>query len=509
MHPEQSYFGKRIVSILVFISIFTGLNGMVDQQNKYEFRAVWVATVANIDWPSRPGLPVTVQKQEIQEILDMHKRNGMNAIILQVRPCGDAFYASSLEPWSVYLNGVQGEAPDPFYDPLEYWINETHRRGMELHAWFNPYRVRQHPSDSLASGHILTKHPEWCFTYGSKTYLAPGHPEVWEYVTGVVTDVVNRYDIDAVHLDDYFYPYRIGDAPIPDDSTFRAFGGSFYPDRKEAWRRHNVDTIIQVLGKAVKQTKPWVKFGISPFGVWKNRAADNRGSETSAGTTNYDILYADVLKWQRLGWIDYLMPQVYWRDDHPAADFSTLAYWWNDFHFGRAMYVGLAPYRLRRDSEYRQWKRDRFLLRQVELVQSLEGLDGYGFFSSRHFGRKKLRSLSRKLRRSHNRYPAIVPPMPWIDAVAPNPPEGLEAMDHALHWETEQEAGVMEKARFYVIYRYRRNSERTLKRAENIIAITGEPRLVFEKKIPRGIYRVAALDRLNNESQLSDPITIQ
>ena len=508
MGAKHYLFVKIIGLNLVFLSIFIGLHGGINNPVKYEFRAVWVATVANIDWPSRPGLPVDVQKKEIRDILDMHKRNGMNAIILQVRPSADALYASSLEPWSVYLNGEQGKAPEPFYDPLEYWIREAHRRGMELHAWFNPYRVRQHPSDSLVPGHVFNRHPDWCFTYGSKTYLAPGHPEVWSYVTQVVADVVRRYDIDAVHLDDYFYPYRIGGTPIPDDSTFLAFGGSYYPDRKEEWRRHNVDTVIQMLGKTIKQEKPWVKFGISPFGVWRNRTADNRGSETRAGTTNYDVLYADVVKWQQQGWVDYLMPQIYWRDNHPAADFSTLAYWWNDFHFGRAMYVGLAPYRLRKDAEYRQWKRDRFLLRQVDLIRSLEGIDGYGFFSSRHFARKKLRSLNRKLRRSYTRYPAIVPPMPWIDATAPDPPDNLYAEGNELRWETEPAGDEFDKARFFVVYRYKTKSERTLKRPGNIIAVTGEPLLTFEKEVPDGIYRVAALDRLNNESQLSEPLII-
>ncbi|MCK4992803.1 MAG: family 10 glycosylhydrolase, partial [Bacteroidales bacterium] len=303
---------QRFLLILGFCGIF--VQALSAQSPKREFRGVWVATVANIDWPSEPGLSTYEQQHEILDIVDMHKKNGINAIILQVRPTADALYSSELEPWSGFLTGEQGKAPDPFYDPLEFWIREAHKRGMELHAWFNPYRINVDTADFLSGSHIIHKHPEWLFSYGGRFYFSPANPGVWNFVREVVVDVVRRYDVDAIHFDDYFYPYRIENQEFPDSLDFARYGGKFYPDRLEEWRRHNVDTIIAMLGAAIKEEKPWVKFGISPFGVWRNRSEDERGSETTAGTSNYDGLYADVLLWQQKGWIDYLMPQLYWRE---------------------------------------------------------------------------------------------------------------------------------------------------------------------------------------------------
>lgn len=479
------------------------------QVKKREFRAVWVATVANIDWPSRPGLSSADQQAEVIQILDRHKENGMNAIILQVRPVADALYDSSLEPWSAYLTGEQGKAPVPFYDPLKYWVDHAHARGMELHAWFNPYRVKQSVDQALDSTHIAVTHPEWTVDYGNKTYFNPAIPAVREFVTEVVTDVVRRYDIDAVHFDDYFYPYQVADVSFPDDSAFAACGGPYYPDHIEAWRRHNVDTIIQMLSEAIKEEKPWVKFGISPFGVWRNRAEDPAGSETLAGTTNYDNLYADVIMWQQQGWIDYLMPQIYWRDDHPAADFSTLAYWWNDAASGRHLYVGLAPYRIQRRSEHRLWRTERRFLKQMDVLRSLDEINGFGMFSSSHFFRKDLARLNRLLQRRYTEYPAIVPAMPWIDNVPPDYPSNLRIQGNQLTWDTTMVSCVFDQPRFFVVYRFDRKDDRHLKSAKNIFAVTGCHTFDFGEKIPHGIYRVAALDRLGNESQLSDPLVVE
>ena len=418
------------------------------QSPKREFRGVWVATVANIDWPSTPGMSTSRQQEEILDILERHKLNGNNAIILQVRPSADAFYDSGLEPWSRFLTGEQGVAPDPYYDPLEFWILEAHRRGMELHAWFNPYRITLDTADSLSLTHIVRSHPEWIFTYGERTYFSPANPHVWEFVTEVVVDVVRRYDVDAIHFDDYFYPYQIAGQELPDSLEFQLFGGEFYPDRIEDWRRHNVDTIISMLGAAIKAEKPWVKFGISPFGVWRNQSEDTYGSETSAGTSNYDGLYADVLLWQRKGWIDYLMPQLYWRESHPAVGFSTLAYWWNDFGYGRHMYVGLAPYRLDKKSTYRQWRKAKYLLRQIDLIRHLEGIHGYGYFSSKHFFREDLAKLNITLQKKHCRTPALVPEMPWLDSQAPPRPTDIRLEGEALVWEAQEMSDEMDRSRF-------------------------------------------------------------
>lgn len=500
---------KNSVFILLLITNIFVIQNAYGQSPKREFRAVWVSTVVNIDWPSTSDLSTQKQQKEIIEILDMHKQNGINAIILQIRPTADAIYSSELEPWSRYLTGEQGLAPEPFYDPLEFWIRESHRRGMELHAWFNPYRVKLNPADELAPGHILYEHPEWSFNYGERSYFSPALPEVWEYVTSVVVDVVERYDVDAVHFDDYFYPYQIAGEELPDSLDFVRHGGVFYPDRLEDWRRNNVDTIIQMLGQAIKETKPWVKFGISPFGVWRNRENDPMGSETRAGTSNYDGLYADVLQWQRKGWIDYLMPQLYWRDDHPVVAFSTLAYWWNDFGYGRSMYVGLAPYRLNKRSDHKLWRKEKHLIRQIEILRELDGIDGFAFFSSKHFFRSDLVGLNRKLRKSCTPYPALVPQMPWIDHIPPEQPTNLRMEGKTLTWDSKVDAGEMDRSRFFVLYRFETNETRNLKSAQKIIGVSGENSFVFEVPLSSGVYRVTGLDRLQNESQLSEALVIK
>jgi len=287
------------------------------------------------------------------------------------------------------------------------------------------------------------------------------------------------------------------------------FGGRFYPDRLEEWRRHNVDTIIAMLGAAIKEEKAWVKFGISPFGVWRNRSEDERGSETTAGTSNYDGLYADVLLWQQEAWIDYLMPQLYWREDHPAVGFSTLAYWWNDFSFGRHMYVGLAPYRLDKKSKYPMWRKEKYLLKQIDLIRELQDLDGFAYFSSKHFFRKDLSKLNRALQRKHCHTPALVPEMPWIDAIAPGRPTELRLEGETLIWDMPETSDEMNRTRFFAVYRYEAGDNTLIKNVAKMVELTGDPRITFEKGIPEGIYRVSGLDRLNNESQLSEALVVE
>ena len=499
----------KILPILFLVGAEFVIQPACGQPLKREFRAVWVSTVANIDWPSRAGLSSEIQKGQVIKILDHHKKNGVNAIILQVRPTADAIYPSDLEPWSKYISGVQGMAPEPFYDPLKFWVSEAHRRGMELHAWFNPYRIRLKQEELLDSSHIALQHPEWCYSYGGKYYFSPANPQVWAFVTGVVVDVVKRYDIDAVHFDDYFYPYKIAGESLPDSLEFQLFGEDYYPDDIESWRRHNVDTIIQVLHHAIVSEKPWVKFGISPFGVWRNRSDDPLGSETTAGTTNYDVLYADVILWQREGWIDYLMPQLYWRDDHPAVAFSNLAYWWNDYNYGRSVYVGIAPYRIDRKSGHRLWRKEKYLRQQIDVIRTLEGLDGFGYFSSKHFFREDLSRLNKKIRIKCCPRPALVPTMPWIDSQPPAAPFNLRMEGNTLLWDVENTDNEMDRSRFYVLYRYEKGDNSALKSPGNMDLVTGEQYVVLESEIEPGTYRVSALDRLNNESQLSQPLVVR
>jgi uncharacterized lipoprotein YddW (UPF0748 family) len=293
-----------------------------------EFRAVWIATVGNSCWPSKPGLTTAQQKGELITLLDRAAALKMNAVIFQVRPACDALYQSSLEPWSEYLTGVQGRAPTPFYDPLAYAIMEAHKRGMELHAWFNPFRAHHFQAVSPISGaHVSRAHPELVRSYGRYLWLDPGDPAVRDYTLRVVMDVVKRYDVDGVHFDDYFYPYHEKnshgvDIDFPDNATWQKYGAASGMSRDD-WRRHNVDVFMEQAYHSVKAAKPWVKFGVSPFGIWRPK---NPPSIT--GLDSYANLYSDSRKWLREGWGDYFSPQLYWAIEPKAQSFPVLLGWW-------------------------------------------------------------------------------------------------------------------------------------------------------------------------------------
>jgi uncharacterized lipoprotein YddW (UPF0748 family) len=350
-------------------------------QPKPELRAVWVATVDNIDWPSRGNYNTDSQKAEFTRLLDLHQNNGMNAVVVQVRPATDAFYPSPFEPWSQWLTGEQGKAPNPYYDPLEFMVSETHKRKMEFHAWMNPYRAEFKIGGAvLAPTHITRLHPDWFLTYGDKRYFDPGNKAVQQHVTHVVADIVNRYAIDAVHFDDYFYPYRIAGQEFPDQASYARYGNGMGIDD---WRRSNVDSIIHTLYTTIKAVNPACQFGISPFGVWRNADKDPvNGSQTRAGQTNYDDLYADILLWLQKGWIDYVAPQLYWEFGHKAAPYEVLIDWWNDHTYGRNCYIGLAMYRANSNTA---WKDKTQLPRQIEVLRSKPNIQGMIFFSSKSF----------------------------------------------------------------------------------------------------------------------------
>ena len=349
------------------------------QKAKPEFRGVWVATLTNIDWPDGPEPNSEIQKAAFIKLLNMHKRNGMNAVIVQVRPAADAFYPSPYEPWSQWLTGKQGMPPLPYYDPLAFMITEAHKRGMEFHAWMNPYRaVFSTGSSSLSATHITRIHPEWFLTYGDKKYFDPGNKEVQRYVTALVKDVVNRYDADAIHFDDYFYPYPIAGREFPDDAKYRLYGNGM---NKNAWRRSNTDSIIAMISRTIKETNAKCRFGISPFGIWRNASADPMGSNTN-GLSNYDDLYADILLWLRKGWIDYVAPQLYWEIGHKLAPFEVLAEWWAQHTYGKDCYIGIGYYRAGSNAA---WQDKTQLPRQIGTIRSKPNLKGMAFYSSRIF----------------------------------------------------------------------------------------------------------------------------
>ena len=486
----------RIIFLLSFLCITAW-----GQSPKREFRAAWIATVANIDWPSKPGLPAIEQQQQFIARLDELKALGCNAVIVQVRPVCDALYDSKIEPWSHFLTGRQGEPPFPYYDPLVFMINETHKRNMEFHAWFNPYRAlmdsRENPNPPK---HVTRVHPDWIINYGGKAYLDPGIPEVRAYVISVIADVVKRYDIDAVHLDDYFYPYRIANKEFGDAKTFAKYGGGA---DKDDWRRNNVSLFISLLNTNIKSLKPYVKLGISPFGIWRNSDKDPKGSATKGGQTNYDDLYADVLLWMQKGWVDYLLPQLYWEHTSHAAPFGVLMPWWFDHCYKRHVYYGLAAYRMVGGTG--TWAGVKELMSQLHDIRNSCPNSGYAFFSAASFD--KIRApIKDSLQNNFARYPALVPAMPWLDSVAPAAPVlklASAANGNVLKWD---ESNPQKEPLKYVVYRFVNNEPVNLERNDRILSVQqGMEYTDHEaKQYKECVYVVTALDRLWNESKGSN-----
>ncbi len=391
-------------------------------QSKYEFRGVWIATVIQIDWPPKnAGTDVAKQKADFIRQLDMQKKLGMNAIIVQVRPAADAFYPSPYEPWSEWLNGVQGQPPMPYYDPLQFMIGETHKRGMELHAWINPYRaVFDINKSSIAPNHITRIHPEWFVNYPSGKRVMkifdPGNKEVQDFVVNIVKDLVKRYDIDAIHMDDYFYPYRETGKEFPDETTYRRSGTKL---SKDDWRRSNVDSVILHISEVIRAENKYCRFGISPFGVWRNHDQDPEGSDSKAGQTNYDDLYANILLWLKKGWIDYVAPQLY----RPIGDnyiaYEKLLDWWGKHTYGKHLYIGHAVYRGGETGN--NWKNLHELPDQIRLMRGNDHAQGSIFFSSTSFDYNP-NGWNDSLQYHLYNTAALVPPMDWMDMTKPGKP---------------------------------------------------------------------------------------
>ncbi len=391
-----------------------------------EFRGVWVAAVDNIDWPSKKGLPPALQKAELIAILDRAAALHLNAVILQVRPSGDALYASKLEPWSEYLTGEQGQAPIPFWDPLAFAVKEAHARGLELHAWFNPYRAK-HPSAKgpLARSHIARRHPELVKTYGTQLWMDPGEPAVRAHTLRVVLDVVKRYDIDGVHLDDYFYPYaekrRNGSTEFPDDRSWKRYKRSKGALDRDDWRRRNVDLLIEALHKEIAKAKPWVKFGVSPFGIWRPGFP-----QTVTGFDAFTKLYADSRKWLHDGWVDYFTPQLYWAIDKDGQRYPELLKWWVEENVeGRHVWAGNYTSRIAARGGCcmagNAWRTPE-IVAQVESTRAQRGATG-----NVHFSMKALLddvdSVGTVLARGVYAERALVPSSPWLGAKAPAAPK--------------------------------------------------------------------------------------
>ena len=374
-----------ILISLLFLPFRGGQEGLLYAE--IGFHGAWIATVANIDWPTTQAVGNTEKQQsEMTFILDSLQSLGINAIILQVRPTSDALYLSEHEPISRWLTGKQGSwgEQEP-WDPLQWTIEQAHARKMEVHVWLNPYRVNLAKTDtsSLAADHIMRRHPEWFWKYGGQWYFDPGLNVTRDWICMIVQDIVMRYDIQAVHMDDYFYPYPSGRQQLPDTATFRLNPRGF--DDINDWRRNNVNMAIENISRTIRECKDSVEFGISPFGVWRNASVDSTGSKTAAGITNYDHLYADIRLWIQNGWIDYVLPQLYWEIGKKAADYEVLVHWWaNEVRDTNCkLYIGMAPYRLEGASAKTPWGQGNEISRQMRLNRTIPEISGECFYSTR------------------------------------------------------------------------------------------------------------------------------
>lgn len=489
------------MKLVFFVLLIKPITVHSQQFPKREMRAVWLATVYNIDWPSSDSLTTDVQKEELLEILDLVKQYNMNTVIFQIRPSTDAFYASTLEPWSAWLTGQQGKAPVPFYDPLEFAISECRKRGIDIHVWLNPYRAVADTATSTAPEHVTNTHPDWFFTYGKTKFFDPGLDETRNYVSNVVSDIVRRYDIDAVHIDDYFYPYRIQNIDFPDESSFEKNPRGFTTNQKEEWRRDNVDLIIKQIHDSIRAIKPWVEFGISPFGVWRNKKDDPKGSNTMAGVTNYDDLYADILKWQQEGWIDYVVPQLYWHIGFEIADYAELTNWWSHNTYGTQLYIGQALYRLDRKSKTKQWRTSKQLMKQIENNRSYPLIKGSVYFSAKHLKQNPL-NFKKKLHKKYYSFTSLVPENNRLVPIIPGMPKNAFVSVNENVINLSWEKG--ENVKNFVIYRFKKGEFANIEDPRNIYCVTADTSVSFKiesnKALIKYYYVITSQSYTNLES---------
>jgi uncharacterized lipoprotein YddW (UPF0748 family) len=475
---------------------------------KQQLRAEWIASVTNIDWPSRRGLTADEQKAELVRWYDEAVALGLNAVVVQVRPTADAFWPSPFEPWSHWLTGTQGQ--DPGYDPLAFAVAEAHARNLEFHGWFNPYRVSMGTDvNALAPTHPARVHPDWVLPYGGKLYYNPGLPEVRKFTVDAIMDAVRRYDIDAVHFDDYFYPYPVAGQVFDDAAAYAAHGGGL---SLADWRRQNVDLLISDLSSAIRAAKPHVQFGISPFAIWRNASTDPAGSPTQGGVQTYDDLYADTVKWVREEWIDYIVPQVYWNIGFEIADYAKLVPWWSNIVAGTdvKLYIGHANHKVANPAQPAPWQDPNEMSRQLTFNRDYP-VSGDIYFSAAQVRANRLSHMT-IVQRDHYGQPAVPPTPGRLSGRGPIAPLIVDARRTAGGVQLKWLSG---RATSYAVYRIdghglvgrcdladgthlvgtTRAGRGPLQTFVDATAVTGQ----------RYTYVVTALDRSNNEGRSSLP----
>jgi uncharacterized lipoprotein YddW (UPF0748 family) len=498
---------KQIICITLIIFVF--LNLVFPQNVKYETRAAWIATVVNLDWPKSGS--TTSQKNELVSMFNKLKETGINAVIFQIRSEADAMYNSEYEPWSYWLTGSQGTAPDPYYDPLEFAVEEAHKLGLELHAWFNPYRAERDAGNYTTSPeHVTNQHPDWIIQIGNIKVLDPGLPMVREHVSTVIMDVVNRYNVDGVHFDDYFYPYPPNQISNEDSDTFADFSRGF--SNIGDWRRDNVNLLVEMIFDSIQVIKPNVKFGISPFGIWKNGVPSG-----IVGLDAYNVIYCDAMAWLQNQTIDYLTPQLYWRFGG-GQDYGKLLPWWADStgFYDRHLSPGQAAYRLHPDNG--NWPLSE-IVNQIELNRETADVYGSVFFRATQGITDDLKGFASELKNTFYRYPSIIPSMDWKETQPPNPPNNLTYQSveigepNVLLWERPDIAADGDSASRYVVYRFEQEPTEVenLSDPTKILHLTGIKQYspdVPEVPSDQYYYLVTSLDQNNNESDMSNIIIL-
>ena len=492
---------KSLLCVFFLLLMAGGVFAQVQTGSAYpkrEFRAAWIQSVNG----QFRGMPTEKLKQNLIGQLNSLQKAGINAIIFQVRPEADALYASRLEPWSRFLTGVQGKAPEPYWDPMQFMIDECHKRGMEFHAWINPYRTKTTLKSELAPNHVYNIHPEWFVTYGDQLYFDPALPESRRHICMVVSDIVSRYDVDAIHMDDYFYPYPIKGKDFPDDASFARFGGGF--SNKGDWRRSNVNVLIKKLHETIREIKPWVKFGVSPFGIYRNESSDPLGSKTK-GLQNYDDLYADVLLWAREGWIDYNIPQIYWHIGHPVADYETLVKWWARNTENRPLFIGQSVMNTVQNADPKNPSINQ-LPRKMALQRAYQTIGG-----SCQWPASAVVENAGKYRDAliaeYHKYPALPPVFDFMDNEAPAKVRKMKPVwtedGYILFWTAPKYKEEMNRAIQYVVYCFNDKEKVNIDDPSHIVAITRDNfyKLPYEDGKTKYRYVVTALDRLHNESK--------
>lgn len=494
------------VFYLLTISILCGTLQAQEIKPKREFRGAWVATVANIDFPSVPGLSKDKLESEWLSTIDYLKDAGLNAVFAQIRPAGDAFYPSKIAPWSKYLTGKSGGAPREKYDPVAMMIESSHERNLEFHAWINPYRAAMDTLvNQFGEKHPYHQHPEWFIIYGGRMYFNPALPEVRNYLTEVVLEIIMKYDVDGIHFDDYFYPYPAAGELFPDSEDFAKYGYGY--SSIDDWRRSNVNALVAQVSAMIKSAAPHVKFGISPFGVWRNNSVDANGSPTNASITAYDDLYADVLHWLQKDWIDYVVPQIYWHIGFSIADYELLVDWWQQHLYGKQLYIGHAAYKVGTNSDP-SWQNANQIPRQVSLNRMIPNVQGSLYFNTNSL-KKNLQGMTDSLKFHYYKSTAIWPEMAHLNLPKSNAPS-LEKIKYKKG-KLSMKVNADEHAHYLIVYKFDDRRPGDYNNPENIFKIVKmngrkSTHVTFDspQKGKNYTFAVSAANRQHSESELSE-----